>query len=200
MSKLQSGLADGIDESVRLERAVDSNELREAVGAKQIAVAISYFGDPVRVEEEQVSRLERNGQLIEDLSFSDPQRQIVAVQRLTDARAAAHNHHPRVPAIDEIEDAPVQVQSGVTQRHEAFEIDQLSNHVRVGQGHDFLGFWRRAIPGHGHEVAQRFEEVALGRPGQQGGGNTLAHHVRDDHVEAPVLVFEEIVEVAVDAL
>ncbi len=77
LSELQSGLADGVDESVRLERAVDSNELREAVGAKQLAVAISYFSDPVRVEEEQVSRLERDGQLIEDLPSRIPRGRLL---------------------------------------------------------------------------------------------------------------------------
>ena len=173
LRKRHGGLADGIHERFRLELAVDPNELREAVGAEQLAVAVAHFGDPVRVEEKQVSRLERDGHLIEDLSFADSQRQVVPVQRLAPAGAGAHDHHPRVPAIDEVEDAPIQVQSGVTQRHEALEIDQLPNHVRVGQRHDFLGLRKRAIPGHGHEMAQRFEEVALGRPASSAAGMPL---------------------------
>ena len=63
-----------------------------------------------------------------------------------------------------------------------------------------LGSGNRAALGHRGQVAQRFEEIALGRRRHQRGWNALAHDVRDDHVEALVLVPEEIVEVAVDPL
>ena len=147
LRKRHGGLADGIHERFRLELAVDPNALREAVCAVELSGEVAHFRDPIRIEQEQISRLERDGDLVEDLSLADPQREIVAVQDLARAGPGAHDHHPRVPAVDEVEMPPAQVESGVAQGHEALEIDQLPHHVRVGQRHDFLGLRQRAAPG-----------------------------------------------------
>ena len=45
-----------------------------------------------------------------------------------------------------------------------------------------------------------FEEVALRRRAQERGRNALAHHIRDDQVNALILVLVEVVEIAVDLL
>ena len=94
----------------------------------------------------------------------------------------------------------MQIHARVAHGHEALEVDQLPHHVGVGQGDDLLGLRQLPAPVQRGQMAQRLEEVALGRRGQERGGNALAHDVRDDHVQALVLVPEEIVEVAVDPL
>ena len=42
--------------------------------------------------------------------------------------------------------------------------------------------------------------MTLGSRPQQRGGNSLAHHVRDDHIKTLILVLEKFVEVATDPL
>ena len=42
--------------------------------------------------------------------------------------------------------------------------------------------------------------MALGGGAQQRGGNSLAHHVPDDHIQTLIRVFEKNVEIAVDPL
>ena len=85
LRKRHGGLADRIHERFRLELAVDPHALREAVCAVELAGEVAHFRDPIRVEQEQIARLERDGDLVEDLSLADPQRQIVAVQDLARA-------------------------------------------------------------------------------------------------------------------
>ncbi len=104
--------SDGIHQCARLELTVELNAFDEAVQAEQLAVGIPHLRDAVRIEEKEIPRLERHGNLIEDLSLTNAQRQTVAVHHVAHARAAAHHHHPGVPAVDQVEDAPLSCPGG----------------------------------------------------------------------------------------
>jgi hypothetical protein len=160
-----------------------------------ISRGIGRIRDPVREEQKAVSSPERHGDLIEGLAFADPEWQIVTVDHC--AGPAPDVEDTGVSAIDEIEASAGAVDTSVTQGHKTPELDEVRSHVGMGQGHNFPGFRRYAGIRQRHQLAQSLREVALCRRAQECRRDSLAHHVRDDDVDALVLVGEELIEVAV---
>ncbi len=103
-------------------------------------------------------------------------------------------------AIDESHALLAGIEAHVAEGHEALELDQVLHHLRVGLRDDLFRLREHAVAPRAHEVAERLDEVALGRRAEKRRGDPLAHDVGDDHVEALVLVSVEVVEVAVDLL
>ena len=105
-----------------------------------------------------------------------------------------------VAAVHEIDAMVLEIETGVADGDETFELDELPSDLRVRQRHDVLRFRERPGSGERNQAAERLKKVALGGGAEQRRGNPFAHHVPDDDVEAIVPVLEEIVEVAVDSL
>ena len=189
-----------IDQRLGLEPAVGPNTLGKPLYAKQLAGAVPRFRQPVGIEEQDVSRIQRDADLVVDLPLADPQRQVLSLQHGARPGARLEMDRRGVAAVDEIDRSVLEIEPGVADGHETLELDQLPCDLRVRQRHDVLRLRERSWCGERNQAAERLQKVALGCGAEQRRGNPLAHHVSDDDVEAVVPVLEEIVEVAVDAL
>ena len=64
-------LANLIDQRFGLEPTVGPNTLGKALYSKQLAVAVPRFCQPIGIEEQDVSRMQRDADLVVDLPLAD---------------------------------------------------------------------------------------------------------------------------------
>src|SRR5262245_12722296 len=193
-------LTDAIDQRLRFETAILPDTLGKPFYSKQLAGAVPRFGQSVGIEEEHVSPIQRDVDLFVNLALADTEWQVLSLEHRARPCLRHEKNRRRMSAVDEIECAFLQIEPGIADRHETLELDELPCDLRVRERHDVFRFWKRPGRGKRKQPAERLQEVTLGRRAEKCRGNTLAHDVADDDVEAVVPVLEEIVEVTVDAL
>ena len=110
------------------------------------------------------------------------------------------NGDPCVPAIDEIEAAPVHVQAGIAQGYETIQIDQMPHQFRMCEHHDFFGLRELTVLGQDQQATEGSEEVALSSGPQERRGHPLAHDISNDHIQGLIRVPQKGIEIAVDSL
>ena len=108
---------------------------------------VTGFRQPVRIEQQDVARLHRDRQLLEDLALADAERQVLPLQQPAGPGARLEVNGRRVPAIDEVEPPLHEIQPGVAQGDEALELDQLPRDLRMRERDDVLRLGQR--PGRG---------------------------------------------------
>ena len=192
--------ADFRDQLRGIEPAIEPHAFGETADAEELARAILGFGNSVGIEDKHVFRLEGLSDLFIDFPFAHPKRHVRALQRRAGGRAMPIVDYRHVPAIDELDLAPVEIKPDVGDSHEAFETNELPDNFRVGEGDDLFGFWQRSTIRKGNNLAEGLKEGAFGRRPEQRRGNALAHDVADDDIEALVNVPEKVIEIAADPL
>ena len=193
-------LTDAIDQLLRFEAAIDPHTLGKPLYSKQLAGAVPRFRQSVGIKEEHVSRIQRDADLFVNLVLADTEWQVLSLQHRASPSLRPEMNRHRMSAVDEIDGAFLEIEPGIADRHKTLELDELPCDLRVRERHDVFRF--RKCPGLGerNQPAERLQKVTLGRRAEECRGNTLAHDVADDDVEAVVPMLEEVVEVTIDAL